>query len=206
MPGGCIDRALTLKSTSFDYLAVNLMDLARYQARFGETGVVADVMREGMIFAERSGILGRYAELDSERYALGFWAEALYFKCLVDRSPQWRHKLADAVQVLDTLGLGMPPSLLGANGEAVGKEHQWPCPQSPSEELRMVNLSGMQGREVVVVNVFRRPVSLPPEFLDRYGLSLVDTQGDKAGPEAMSASRAILRDRARPTVGAHAYG
>ncbi len=151
MPGGYIDRELTLRTWAHDYHAINLMDLARYLRRFDEP-VVRQVLVQGLEFTRRSGILQRWRELDYQKYALGFWAEALYHVCTLFPEARYRQWPAEAMQVLEELQMGQPPSLLGANAEAVPVADQLPCPSPADPRLRIANLGRRGAPECLVVN------------------------------------------------------
>lgn len=119
MPGGYIDRHLALGSWAFHYHTVNLMDLARARRRFGGTGFDAAIHAAAR-FAQNSGVRGRWKELKYERYALGFWAEALWH--LRQEFPdhiEYRDWYEEACSDLDALQMGRPPSCLGGNAEAL---------------------------------------------------------------------------------------
>lgn len=161
MPGGYIDRELTLRTWAHDYLAVNLMDLARYLRRFDEP-VVREVLLQGLAFTRRSGILQRWRELDYQKYALGFWAEALYHVCTLFPDAHYRQWLAEAMLVLEELRMGLPPSLLGANAEAVPVALQMPCPSPADARLRIANLGRRGAPEFLVVNA--TDAALPLEW------------------------------------------
>jgi len=120
MPGGYIDRHLGLGSWAFHYLTVNIMDLTRARRRFGGQGFDA-VLHEAARFTQMSGVRERWKELKYERYALGFWAEALWHLCRefpdhVEYLGWYREACAELV----ALNMGLPPSCLGANAEADG--------------------------------------------------------------------------------------
>lgn len=158
MPGGYIDRELTLRTWAHDYHAINLMDLARYLRRFDDP-LVRQVLVEGLAFTRRSGILQRWRELDYQKYALGFWAEALYHVCTLFPDVQYRQWLAEAMLVLEEMQMGQPPSLLGANAEAVPVADQLPCPSPADVRLRIANLGRRGAPELLVVNA--SDVALP---------------------------------------------
>lgn len=158
-PGGYIDRELALQTFAHDYLAINLMDLARYLRRIDDP-VVSRVLVRGLSFAHGSGVLERWRELDYQKYALGFWAEALYHACTLFPEAKYRQWLAEAMLVLEDLKMGLPPSLLGANAEAVPVAEQLPCPNATDDRLRVANL-GQSGRgEWLVVNAFAASIPL----------------------------------------------
>lgn len=160
MPGGYVDRELTLRTWAHHYLSINLMDLARYQRRLPSEDVLK-VALDAAAFTHGSGILARWAELKYEKYALGFWAEALYHLCLLEPSVNiWRTWLAEAILLLEDTDQGLPPSLLGANAEAIPPADQVPCLLPGDERLRVVNLSRRGHLEWMVVNPRKVPLAL----------------------------------------------
>lgn len=151
MPGGYIDRELTLRTWAHDYHAINLMDLARYVRRF-DCPVARQVLIEGLAFTRRSGILDRWREMPYQKYALGFWAEAMYHVCTLFPDTQYRQWLAEAMLLLEAMQMGQPPSLLGANAEAVPMPEQMPCPSPRDARLRIANLGRRGAPELLIVN------------------------------------------------------
>ena len=119
MPGGYIDRHLGLGSWAFHYLTVNIMDLTRARRRFGGLGF-DDVLHEAARFTHKSGVRGRWKELKYERYALGFWAEALWHMCqeFPDHA-EYQDWYKDACSDLEAMNMGLPPSQLRSNAEAM---------------------------------------------------------------------------------------
>lgn len=118
MPGGYIDRHLGLGSWAFHYHTVNLMDLVRARRRFGGTGFDTAISAAAQ-FAQTSGVRGRWKELKYERYALGFWAEALWHLCgEFPNHAEYHNWYAEACADLEVMNMGLPPSSLGVNAEA----------------------------------------------------------------------------------------
>ncbi len=118
MPGGYIDRHLGLGSWAFHYHTVNLMDLVRARRRFGGTRF-DEVISEAAQFAQTSGVRGRWKELKYERYALGFWAEALWHLCReFPGHAKYLDWYEEACADLEVMNMGLPPSSLGGNAEA----------------------------------------------------------------------------------------
>ena len=151
MPGGYIDRALSVGALSDAYLAVNTMDLARYLRQFGGDEIQS-LIAGAISFARDRNLLARWREDKNKEYALGFWAEALYHLCTIDSSPEYRTMLAETILALEAQGLGTPPSLLGSNMEAVAKQMQLPCPSTRDGSLPIANLSRNGKMELIVVN------------------------------------------------------
>ena len=185
MPGGYVDRSLSLRSGAFHYLSINAMDLLRYFRRFRDP-LALEVAHAAVAFARDSTIRERWRELTSEKYALGFWAETLYHLCLLEDDHSHRALLAQAATDLDQEERGVPPSLLGANCEAVPREHQHPTPLSGASRLRVLNLCGGGREEWLFVNTGRIPAPLPG--MDTRELRWVDSSGSSLSvPPAMLA-------------------
>ena len=192
MPGGYIDRELTLRTWAHDYHAINLMDLARHLRRFDDAAV-RDALVQGLEFTRRSGILARWREMKYQKYALGFWAEALYHVCTLFPDAKYRTWLAEAMLVLEDLQMGQPPSLLGANAEAVAPAEQLPCPSPADARLRVANLGRRSAPELLVLNPSAVALPLawgtaPPE-----GLSWLRDDGSEHSPNAVLAPRTWVR-------------
>jgi len=77
------------------------------------------VLHEAARFTQMSGVRERWKELKYERYALGFWAEALWNLCreFPDHA-EYRGWYEEACADLQTMNMGLPPSQLGGNAEA----------------------------------------------------------------------------------------
>ena len=160
MPGGYIDRELSLRTWAHHYLSINLMDLARHRRSSGDA-TLDPIIYACAQFAVDSGILERWAELRYEKYALGFWAEALYHLCRIyPEAEHYRAWIIQAVLLLEATEQGLPPSLLGANAEAVAPQDQFPCPIPGDCRLRIVNLGDRGRPELLVVNPTNTPVAL----------------------------------------------
>ena len=185
MPGGYVERAVTLQGSPLDYHAINVMDMARAgRVLPDDRSWLVRLAEDGARFVERYGILERWAEEERWRYALGFWCEALYHLCLLDRSGhRWRHRLAEAVVAAERAGVGVAPSLLGGNAEAVPPSAQRPTPSVDAEGLRLVNLCAEDGEEWLLVNVS----GTPQRFPERLRRSCV-VKGSSGGPRAVPES------------------
>ena len=190
MPGGYIDRALSVGALSDAYLSVNAMDLARYLRQFGEKNIQS-LISGALRYATGKGLLARWGEDKSKEYALGFWAEALYHLCTIDPLFEYRSMLAQTMLALEIQSLGMPPSLLGANSEAVPKRMQLPCPSTRHGSLRIANLSRAGTMELIVVNPTDTPIPLqwdiPPSNSLRWSV------GSLSGPTDARADRVPAR-------------
>jgi len=185
MPGGYIDRALSLTGLAHDYQSIHTMDLARYLCRLPDPELVP-LLDQAIDFTFASGLVARWGELPSKRYALGFLAETLYHRAMADPAPGHRARLAQVMALLEEYALGQPPSLLGGNGEVVAPAQQVGPPAAVDGHLRVANLSRGERREVVVVN----PTTVPiPLVWARGGDGLVwrDSTGAAAGAAVVPA-------------------
>jgi hypothetical protein len=150
MPGGLVERHLSPLHFNASYHPVNVMDLARFWRRFPNEDL-AEVIDNAVKAVTNSSILEYWAE-SKQQHCLVVWVEALYHLCTLIDEPGYRQYLAEAVMHAEEAGLGLSPSVLGANAEAVNKAQQKPCPSPVDPRLRVVNLSGNGGTEIIVVN------------------------------------------------------
>jgi hypothetical protein len=114
-----------------------------------------------MAFTQNSGLIKRYRDLSPDkRYSVGFWSEALYYRCLAKPDMKYRQWLAEAMLECHDLKFGISPSLLGANGEAFSFKQQVSAPLIVNSELLMANLSYGQHIELLLVNTSEQPVTV----------------------------------------------
>jgi len=126
------------------------MDLVRVWRRFPDEDF-ADITGNAVKAVRDTSLLRMWTE-SNQRQALGYWLEALYQLCTLGPAREYRHYLAEAILIADDLGLGLPPSLLGANPEVVRPEHRIPCPSPTDSRIRVANLSCGGKREFLAVN------------------------------------------------------
>ena len=157
MPGGYIDRELSLQTWAFDYLAVNLMDLVR-AARGPRRAAFMPYVEGILVHCVRTGIVRRWLEHKGRAYAVGFYAEALVLLSLAAPRPQTDAMLADALQLCVGQGLGLPPSSNGGNSEAQTAAHR--VPQPTHANIVVANLSYAERAACVVVNTGQHAIKL----------------------------------------------
>lgn len=180
MPGGFTERHLSPLHFDPKYHAVNILDLARLWRRFPEPDIWS-ALREATGFVTDTSILDYWAEAKPRQFAIVVWADALYHLCLLNDSPEYRRYLADAMLRIEDAGLGYPPSLLGANPEAVEATRRVGCPSPADARLGVANLCGARGKEIIVVNPSASELELAWER--DFGNDLVWTIGeDPAAP------------------------
>jgi hypothetical protein len=152
-----------------NYQTVNIMDLVRLWRRFPDedfAGIVGDAVK-----AVRDTSLLRYWTESKQRQALGYWLEALYHLCALAPAPEYRQYLAEAILIAEDLGLGLPPSLLGANPEAVRLDHRIACPSPTDARIRVANLSCGGKQEILAVNCSSDAIELTWEGQANYALA-----------------------------------
>ena len=157
MPGGYVDRELSLQTWAFDYLAVNLMDLvraARGPRRADFTPFIDGILEH----CTRTGIARRWLEHKGRAYAVGFYSEALVLLSLAAPRPGTDAMLADALHLCVRQGLGLPPSINGGNAEAQGASHR--VPQPAHADIIVANLSRAEHAACLVVNTGQHATKL----------------------------------------------
>lgn len=158
MPGGLIDRHLSPRHYNTGYHTINLMDLVRLLRRFPDERLRAIVC--GAVDAvTRTGLLQHWVETNRLQ-PVGYWVEAIYQLCTLDPEPEYRAQLAEAMLAAARMGIGLPPTLLGADPEVMPPARQVPCPSPADARLRVASLNCVGRREVVVVNTGDEAVAL----------------------------------------------
>ncbi len=120
MPAGYIETQPRHADFVHRYHGVHLMDFERLLAcaavdpKDPQWSSISDGLVE---FGVTSHVTRLWKETAASRDSLAFWAEGLYRRCLRTKAERDRDLLAAAVLDLHDAGLGLPPSLLGANGE-----------------------------------------------------------------------------------------
>ena len=151
MPNGFIDRGLCQRGFSTRYQSVNVWDLVRYLGSF-EDDRIGTILNRALDYTYRGPIRPHWKEDPTRQDALGFWAEALYRLCLIDPEPKYRRWLAQAILDAEEVGIGLPPSCLGANDEALPIAKQQSCPSPSDSRLRVVNLGRGNIVELLIIN------------------------------------------------------
>jgi hypothetical protein len=106
-----------------------------------------------------TSLLGYWRET-RQKGALGYWVEALYQLCTLDRAGDHRALLAEAMAIATEAGLGLTPSMLGGNPEVARPADRTRCPSPSDARLRVANLSRAGERELLVVNCSRDVVNV----------------------------------------------
>jgi hypothetical protein len=159
MPGGYIERDLTLASFAAQYLPVTLWDLARMQRRRPDP-VVAATIAGARSFLHANDMPTLWAERKGWGAALCYLGEALRVLATDDASPGLRADLARALVLCHRAGLGTPPGLLGASSEALPPSAQRALPSPAHAQLVVVDLGDARTEELLAVNVGHTPVLL----------------------------------------------
>lgn len=157
MPGGYIDRELSLQTWAYDYLAVNLMDLVRVS--HCTRSAAFEPYIEGILsYCAATGITRRWLEHKGHAYSVGFYAEALYLLCLHESRPELDAMLADALLLCACQRLGLPPSLPGGNAETQTASHK--VPQPARADIIVANLSRAERAACMIVNTGQYAIKL----------------------------------------------
>lgn len=157
MPGGYVDRELSLQTWAYDYLAVNLMDLVRAANDPRRPAFMPYI--DGILeYCARTGIARRWLEHKGRAYAVGFYAEALVLLSLAAPRPWTDAMLADALHLCVRQSLGLPPSINGGNAEAQGTPHRVPLPAHA--DIIVANLSRAEHAACLVVNAGQHATKL----------------------------------------------
>ncbi|MDB4409744.1 hypothetical protein N9235_02940 [Gammaproteobacteria bacterium] len=179
MPGGLIERHLSMPHYDINYHPVNILDLTRLWRCFPDENL-GEILAEAVDAVSGSSILKYWAESKPRHFSLVVWIEALYHLCTLKQDPSYRHLLAEGViNVLDT-GLGLPPSLIGADAEAVKTTDRIPCPSPTDRHLRVANLSCNGLTEILVINSTDIDRELAWEANEKPALSWVTGDGQPA--------------------------
>jgi hypothetical protein len=180
MPGGHIERHLSPLHWGITYHPVNIMDLVRFWRCFPEEDL-AGILDAAIKAVSNTSFLEYCAESKPRQYALVVYADALYHLCTMDQTPIYRRYLAKTILCVEDAGLGLPPSLLGADPEAIKKTQEIPCPSPTEARLRVANLSCNGRMEILVVNNTSNKLELVWEGNKSYAISWT-TVDDQAVP------------------------
>ena len=190
MPGGLIERHLSMPHCDFNYPAVNVMDLTRYWRCFPEedlTGILNDAIKA----VTDTSIMKYWAEVkigNPQQFAVVVWVEALYDMCTLSKEAAYRRYLAEAIMSAEDAGLGLPPSLLGSDHEVVRIKQRLPCPSPTDARLRVANLSCGDNKEFLVVNSTDTDLELAWEENTDYKLSWTTSDGQPVAAPGDSSS------------------
>jgi hypothetical protein len=175
MPGGLVERHLGMPHYDVNYQTVNLMDLVRLWRRFPDDDF-AGIVQAAVKAVHDTSLLKQWTE-SKQKQALGYWLEALYHLYTFTSAPEYRQYLAEGIQIAEDLGLGLPPSLLGANPETVPPDQRVPCLSPSASRIRVANLSRKGKREFLAVNCGAATVELTFEGDASDGLAWTGSDG-----------------------------
>jgi hypothetical protein len=151
MPGGFIERHLSMPHYDINYHPVNIMDLTRLWRCFPDEDL-ADLLNNAVDAVTKSDILEYWADSKPRYFSLVEWVDALYHLCTLKQDASYRQFLAQGIIKIEDMELGLPPSLLGADPEAVNITQRIPCPSATNPLLRIANLSCGDHIELLVIN------------------------------------------------------
>lgn len=151
MPGGYIERHLSMPHYDINYHPVNVMDLVRLWRCFPEENL-DQIIKEAVEAVADSSILKLWAESKPRHFSVVVWVDALYQLCTLKQDVVYRNLLAEGIITIVDAGLGLPPSLLGADTEAVKITERVACPSPVDKHLQVANLSCNGHIEILVIN------------------------------------------------------
>lgn len=192
MPGGLIERHLSMPHYDINYHPVNVMDLTRLWRCFPDEDL-AGILAEAVEAVSDSNILKFWAESKPRQFSLVVWVEALFQLCTLRQDASYRHLLAKGIITVIDTGLGLPPSLLGADPETVKVTQRFPCPSPDDKQLRVANLSCNGRCELLVINSTEMDRELTWEGNTRLALSWLSADG-KPLPAGSSRLRVASRN------------
>lgn len=158
MADGYVERSMLQSGFTHRYHGVHLMDFARYVHHFASPQIT-EVLAGLVNFGIRSRITQYWKEDPKSKDTLGFWAEGLFHLCTQSGSREYRALLASAIIDLTDAGLGLPPSLLGANSEVAWGDQIPCCPSPINRGIRIANLTTPEGTEFLAVNTTDAPLA-----------------------------------------------
>ena len=151
MPGGLIERHLSMPHYDINYHTINILDLTRLWRCFPDEDL-DEVLENAVKAVSDSSILEYWAEAKPRHFSLVVWVESLYHLCNLKQDALYRRLLAEGIIIITDAGLGLPPSLLGTDAEAINTRDRIPCPSPADRYLRVANLSCKDHREILVIN------------------------------------------------------
>lgn len=187
MPGGLIERHLSMPHYDINYHSVNVLDLARFWRCFPDEDIGV-IIENAVRAVSNSSILEYWAESSPRHFSIVVWVEAIYHLCTLEQNSSYRRILAEGIMCLHDAGLGLPPALLGADPEAVKTTDRIPCPSPADSHLRIANLSCNGNSELLVINTTDTERELAWEGDNRPPLSWV-TANDQPLTDGASSLR-----------------
>ena len=149
---------------------INILDLTRLWRCFPDEDL-ADLLNNAVDAVTNSDILEYWADSKPRYFSLVEWVDALYHLCTLKQDASYRQFLAEGIIRIEDMELGLPPSLLGADPEAVNITERIPCPSATNPHLRIANLSCSGHIELLVINATSSALQLIWERETNYKLS-----------------------------------
>jgi hypothetical protein len=151
MPGGLIERHLSMPHYDINYHPVNVLDLTRLWRCF-PVEEFGEIIHNAVEVVSGSSILEYWAESKPRHFSMVVWVEAIYHLYTFKRDPSYRKILAEGIMRVLDAGLGVPPVLLGADPETVKIADRVSCPSPADSHLRIANLCCNGNNELLVIN------------------------------------------------------
>ena len=185
MPGGFIERHLGMPHYDINYHPVNILDLTRLWRCFPDEDL-GGIIDAAIKAVSDSSILQLWAESRPRHFSVVVWVDALYQLCTLRQDAAYRQLLAEGIMLIVDTGLGFPPSLFGADSEAVKITDRVPCPSPSDPQLKVANLSCNGRSEILVVNATDSDRVLTWESNKTQAVSWVTADGQPVSTENSS--------------------
>lgn len=176
MPGGFIERHLGMGHYDISYHPINILDLARLWRCFPEEDL-EQILAGALKAVSNCSILDYWVERESRHKSLVEWVDALYHLCTLKKDASYRQLLAEGVIKIEENDIGLPPSLLGGDPEAVKFSQRIPTPSPSEPRLRVANLSCDNHMELLVINATSNSLELVWEGNKDHAISWSDADG-----------------------------
>lgn len=151
MPSGFIERHLGMGHYDISYHPINVLDLARLWRCFPDEDL-DKILDNAVKVVANSNIMEYWAEYKPRNKSLAEMVDALYHLCTLKKDFSYRQLLAKGILIIEEWKIGLPPSFLGGDPEAIKISQRIPCPSPTDSRLRIVNLCYADKVEIIVIN------------------------------------------------------
>jgi hypothetical protein len=174
MPGGFIERHLGMGHYDISYHPINVLDLARLWRCFPDEDL-SQILEDAVKAVDNCDIVEFWAERSPGHKSLVEMADALYHLCTLKPDIFYRQVLVRCILTIEDRKIGLPPSLLGGDPEAVSFSLRIPTPSPSDSRVRIANLSQGDRTEIIVVNPTAEELQLDWERNTVEALTWVDS-------------------------------
>ena len=151
MPNGFIERHLGMGHYDISYHPINVLDLARLWRCFPDEDL-DKILDNAVKVVSNSNIMEYWAEFKPRNKSLVEMVDVLYHLCTLKKDFSYRQFLAKGILIIEKWKIGLPPSVLGGDPEAIKISQRIPCPSPTDSRLRIVNLCFADKTEIMAIN------------------------------------------------------